>query len=110
VVPSDRDVVTAVFGAATALSGLLLVFLGITVSAFQSYSAAVPAAAVAPYRRAARGILAAFLVGLGSAVVGLVWLLSPSRALRDAAIVLFFVQLAAVAVSAVTVARLVLWR
>jgi len=109
-VPTDRDVVTAVFGAATGLSGLLLVFLGITISAFQSYSAAVPPAAVAPYRRAASGILAAFLVGLGSAVVGLVWLLSPSRALRDAAIVLFFVQLATVAVSAVAVARLVLWR
>ena len=108
--PSDRDVVTAVFGAATALSGLLLVFLGITISAFQSYSAAVPPAAVAPYRRAARGILGAFLVGLGSAVVGLIWMLSPSRALRDTAIVLFFVQLAAVAISAVTVARLVLWR
>jgi hypothetical protein len=109
-VPSDRDVVTAVFGAATGLSGLLLVFLGITISAFQSYSAAVPAAAVAPYRRAARGILAAFLVGLSAAVVGLVWLLSPSRALRDAAVVLFFFQLGAVAVSALSVARLVLWR
>jgi hypothetical protein len=109
-VPTDRDVVTAVFGAATGLSGLLLVFLGITISTFQSYSAAVPAAAVAPYRRAARGILAAFLVGLSTAVVALVWLLSPSRPLRDTAVVLFFLQLAAVIVSAVTVARLVLWR
>jgi hypothetical protein len=109
-VPSDHDVVTAVFGAATGLSGFLLVFFGITISAFQSYSAAVPPAAVAPYRRAAAGILAAFLVGLSTAVVALVWLLSPSRALRDAAVVLFFLQLAAVVVGAVTVARLVLWR
>jgi cell division protein FtsW (lipid II flippase) len=109
-VPTDRDVVTALFGAATGLAGLLLVFLGITISTFQSYSAAVPAAAVAPYRRAARGILAAFLVGLGTAVICLVWLLSPHRGLRDAAVVLFFVQLAAVAVSAVSVARLILWR
>ena len=108
--PTDRDVVTAVFGAATGLSGLLLVFLGITISTFQSYSAGVPAAAVAPYRRAARGILAAFLLGLCTAALGLAWLLSPDRALRNAAVVLFCIQLAAVAVSAVSVARLVLWR
>jgi hypothetical protein len=109
-VSSDHDVVTALFGAATGLAGLLLVFLGIAVSAFQSYSAGVPAAAVAPYRRAAGGILAAFLLGLATAAVALAWLLSPGRALRDAAVVLFCVQLAAVAVSAVGVARLVLWR
>ena len=108
--PSDRDVVTAVFGAATGLAGLLLVFLGIAVSAFQSYSAGVPAAAVAPYRRAVRGILAAFLLGLCTAALGLAWLLMPDRAVRNAAVVLFCVQLAAVAVSAVSVARLVLWR
>ncbi len=108
--PSDRDVVTALFGAATGLAGLLLVFLGIAVSAFQSYAAGVPAAAVAPYRRAARGILVAFLLGLTTAALGLAWLLSPDRTVRDAAVVLVCVQLAAVAVSAVGVARLVLWR
>lgn len=108
--PSDQDVVTAVFGAATGLAGLLLVFLGIVVSAFRSYSAAVPAAATAPYRRAGRAILAAFLLGLSASAVSLVWLLSPGRGLRDAAVVLFFVQLGTVAVTAVGVARLVLWR
>ena len=92
------------------MAGLLLVFLGIAVSAFQSYSASVPAAAVAPYRRAARGILAAFLLGLCTAALALAWLLSPDRTVRNAAVVLFCVQLAAVAVSAVSVARLVLWR
>ena len=107
---SDRAVVTAVFGAATGLAGLLLVFLGIAVSTFQSYSASVPAAAVAPYQRAARGILAAFLLGLCTAALGLAWLLSPDRALRNAVVVLFCIQLAAVAVSAISVARLVLWR
>ena len=47
---------TAVFGAAAGLSGLLLVFLGIVVSAFQSYSAATPASAVAPYRSRRRSL------------------------------------------------------
>jgi hypothetical protein len=109
-VRSDQDVVTAVFGAATGLAGLLLVFLGIVVSAFRSYSAAVPAAATAPYRRAGRAILAAFLLGLSSSAVSLIWLLSPADGLYDAAVVLFFVQLGTVAVSAVGVARIVLWR
>ena len=108
--PSDQDVVTAVFGAATGLAGLLLVFLGIVVSAFQSYSAAVPAAATAPFRRAGRAILAAFLLGLAAAAVSLTWLLSPGRGLYDTAVVLFCVQLGTVAVSAVGVARIVLWR
>jgi len=109
-VPSDQDVVTAVFGAATGLAGLLLVFLGIVVSAFQSYSAATPAAATAPFRRAGRAILAAFLLGLAAAAVSLAWLLSPGDGLYDASVVLFCVQLGTVAVSAVGVARIVLWR
>jgi hypothetical protein len=106
----DRTLMTSVFGAAAGLSGLLLVFLGIVVSAFQSYSAATPAAAVAPYRRAGRAILAAFLLGLATVAVALAWMLSPSRGLRDAAVVLFCVQLGTLTVSAVGAARLVLWR
>jgi len=109
-VPSDQDVVTAVFGAAKGLAGLLLVFFGIVVSALQSYSAAVPAAATAPFRRAGRAILAAFLLGLAAAAVSLAWLLSPGGGLYDAAVVLFCVQLGTVAVSAFGVARIVLWR
>lgn len=109
-VKTDRDLITALFPAAAALSGLLLVFLGIVLSAFQSYSAATPAAAVAPYRHAGGAILAAFLLGLGTVAVALAWLLSPSRGLRDAAVVLFCMQLATLSVSAVGSARLILWR
>ena len=108
--PSDLNVVSAVFGAATGLAGLLLVFLGIVVSAFRSYSTAVPAAATAPYRRAGRAILAAFLLGLAASAVSLWWLLSPGGALFDAAVVLFFTQLGTVALTAVGVSRIVLWR
>jgi hypothetical protein len=108
-VVTDRELVTAVFGAAAGLSGLLLVFLGIVVSAFQSYSASTPAAAVAPYLRSARAILVAFLLGLTTVAVALAWLLSPGRGLRDAAVVLFCVQLGTLTVSAIGAARLVLW-
>jgi hypothetical protein len=54
--------------------------------------------------------LAAFLVGLAAAAVALAWLLSPGRSLRDASVVLFAVQLGAVAATAVGATRIVLWR
>ena len=56
------DVVPAVFGAAAGLAGLLLVFLGVSMSAFQSYAGDVPAAATAGFRRAGAWILGAFLL------------------------------------------------
>jgi hypothetical protein len=104
------DVVSAVFGAAAGLSGLLLVFLGVSIAAFQSYAADVPRAATANFRRAGAWILSAFLLGLANVATSFVWLLSPHRALRDVAVVLFAVVLASVAVAAVTTARAILWR
>jgi uncharacterized membrane protein len=104
------DVVPAVFGAAAGLAGLLLVFLGVSISAFQSFAGDAPAAATARFRRAGGWILGAFLLGLVDVAASFAWLLSPSRALRDVAVVLFAVELAATASAAVTTARAVLWR
>jgi hypothetical protein len=103
-------VVPAVFGAAAGLAGLLLVFLGVSLSAFQSYAGDVPPAATARYRRAAGWILSAFLLGLANVAVAFAWLLSPSRPLRDLAVVLFAIELAATAWAAVTTTRVILWR
>jgi protein-S-isoprenylcysteine O-methyltransferase Ste14 len=104
------DVVPAVFAAAAGLAGLLLVFLGVSISAFQSFAGDVPPAATARFRRAAAWILAAFLLGLVVVAVSFSWLLSPGRALRDATVVLFAVELAATALAAIVTARTVLWR
>jgi hypothetical protein len=104
------DVVPAVFGAAAGLAGLLLVFLGVSIAAFQSYAADVPRAATASFRHAGAWILGAFLLGLADVAVAFAWLLSPHRGLRDAAVVLFAVELGAVALAAVTTARATLWR
>ena len=104
------DVVSAVFGAAAGLAGLLLVFLGVSIAAFQSYAADVPRAATAGFRRAGAWILGAFLLGLLDVAIAFAWLLSPHQALRDAAVVLFAVVLASVAVAAATTARAILWR
>jgi hypothetical protein len=104
------NVVPAVFGAAAGLAGLLLVFLGVSISAFQSFAGDAPAAATARFRRAAALILGAFLLGLVVVAVSFSWLLSPGRALRDAAVVLFAVELAATATAAIVTVRTVLWR
>jgi hypothetical protein len=103
-------VVPAVFGAAAGLAGLLLVFLGVSISAFQSFAGDTPAAATGRFRRAGGWILGAFLLGLVTVAVSFAWLLSPHRALRDVAVVLFALELAATAWSAVITTRVVLWR
>ena len=103
-------VVPELFGAAAGLAGLLLVFLGVTISAFQSFGGDVPPSVTAGWRRAGAWILGAFLLGLVTVAVGFAWLLSPSRALRDIVVVLFAVELAATAAAALTTARAVLWR
>jgi len=103
-------VVPEIFGAAAGLAGLLLVFLGVSISAFQSYGGDVPPAVTAGWRRAGAWILSAFLLGLVTVAVALGWLLSPSRALRDTAVVLFSVELAATALAAIVTARAVMWR
>jgi hypothetical protein len=104
------EVVPAVFGAAAGLAGLLLVFLGVSMSAFQSYAGDAPAAATARFRRAGGWILGAFLLGLVVVAVSFSWLLSPGRALRDVTVVLFAIELAATALAAVITVRAVLWR
>jgi len=48
------DVVPEIFGAAAGLAGLLLVFLGVSLSAFQSYAGDVPPAVTAGWRLRAR--------------------------------------------------------
>ena len=103
-------VVPEIFGAAAGLAGLLLVFLGVSISAFQSYGGDVPPAVTAGWRQAGAWILSAFLLGLVTVAVALGWLLSPSRALRDTAVVLFSVELAATALAAIVTARAVMWR
>jgi hypothetical protein len=104
------DVVPAIFAAAAGLAGLLLVFFGTAIATFQSFAGDAPAAATRRFRRAAAGILGAFLLALVDVAVAFAWLLSPQRALRDVAVVFFSVGLTATALAAVVTARAVLWR
>jgi hypothetical protein len=49
-------------------------------------------------------------LGLVDVAVSFAWLLSPSRGLRDVAVVFFSVEVFATAAAAVITARAVLWR
>jgi hypothetical protein len=69
-----------------------------------------PPAATVRFRRAGSWILSAFLLALADVAVAFAWLLSPHQALRDLAVVLFAIELAATAWAAVTTTRVVLWR
>ena len=69
------DVLLAVFGAATGLAGLTLVFLGIVVTTYQSFPGGTPVSVIAHYQVAAKIVLASFLLGLFSVGVAVIWLL-----------------------------------
>lgn len=104
-----KDVVVAVLGVAAGLSGLVLVFLGLVVSAYQSYAADAPQTVRTRYRRVALGILAVFLLGMACVVTASFWLfgLNDNHGLYIATVWLFVAQvIALLAATGWTVARL----
>jgi hypothetical protein len=106
-----KDVVLAILGASAALAGFVLVFLGIIIAAYQSYSGSVPPNVVQPYRITGAALLATFALSLLTVAVSLLWLVNggPSN-LYGWAIGLFAVQLVAVFGSAAWATRMVLWQ
>ena len=103
--------VIAILGASAALAGFGLVFLGIVIAAYQSYSGSVPAPIVQPFRTAGTALLGAFALGLVTVALSLLWLINGGpTALYGWAIALFAVQLVAVFVSSAWTTRMVLWQ
>jgi fructose-specific phosphotransferase system IIC component len=72
--PTPKDVVVATVGASAALGGLVLVFLGLVVSAYQSYPRDTPASVREARRRAIWPVLGVFAVCMLSLALGFVWL------------------------------------
>jgi hypothetical protein len=107
--PVRKDVVVGSLGAAAALGGLILVFLGVVIAGYQSYSGGTPARLLTPYRRATAAILGVFALSLSSAALSLLWLTSKGGGglLYAAVLVTFFAQLLAVFVVAVGTTYLV---
>jgi uncharacterized membrane protein len=107
----EKDVVLAILGASAALGGFVLVFLGIIIAAYQSYSGAVPEQVVHPYRRLGGILLATFGLCLIAVLVSLAWLVGggPDGA-YGVTVGLFVLELAAVFGAAVWATRMVLWK
>jgi hypothetical protein len=72
--PSRNEAVIAAGGAAAALAGLILVFLGAVITGMLAYPGGTPKRLLAPYRRATAAILAVFALSLTSAALSLAWL------------------------------------
>jgi hypothetical protein len=71
--PSRTDAVTAIAGAAAALGGLLLVFVGVAVTSYAGYGAETSEAVIKPYRTAGRVLLGVFAASLLSVGLSVAW-------------------------------------
>jgi hypothetical protein len=106
-----RDVILAVLGASAALTGFLLVFLGVMIAAYQSYGGDVPPQVVWPYRTTGAFLFGTFGYSLVTVAACLGWLaLGGPIALYGWAIGLFVVQLVVVFAAAGWAVRMVLWQ
>jgi hypothetical protein len=99
---SRSDVVVAITGAAGALAGFVLVFLGILVSSYQSLVGRISKEKVDAFKSAARASLGVFLLGLTSVALSTAWLVADGGfAGYVTALVLFFAELGALVFLAV---------
>ncbi|HXN79026.1 MAG TPA: hypothetical protein VN965_09675 [Candidatus Dormibacteraeota bacterium] len=107
----EKDVVLAILGASAALAGFVLVFLGIVIASYQSYSGAVPEQVVEPFRILGGVLLGTFGLCLLAVFVSLMWLVGggPDEA-YGVTVGLFVAELVAVFAAAVWATRMVLWK
>jgi hypothetical protein len=107
---AHQDVVITVLGAAAGLAGLVLVFLGIVVTTFQSYSTEDGATVISGFRRDAKVTLGSFTFGLICVVSSTIWLLTKNNdGLYIATLVAFLGQLILLVLAAGLVTKRVLW-
>jgi len=106
----SKDVVLAALGAAAALAGFVLVFLGIIIASFQSYAGSAPPSVVRPFRIAGVALFATFGLSLVTVALSLLWLvLGGPTWLYAPTLAFFIVQLLSVLLAAGWATRMVLW-
>lgn len=106
-----KDVVLAILGASAGLGGFVLVFLGIIITSYESYSGGTPEQVVRPYRATGVLLLAAFAYSLVNVALCLLWLaLGGPAGLYGWTIGPFLFLLVVVLLAAGWAARMVLWR
>lgn len=108
---AHKDVIITVLGAAGALAGLVLVFLGIVVTTFQSYPGDVDNEIRNGFRQDSILTLIPFVLGIACVCLSVGWLLLSrnNEVLYVAAVLVFFVQLASLLLAAGLVTWRVLW-
>jgi hypothetical protein len=101
--PSRKDVVVAVLSASAALGGFVLVFLGVLISAYQSYAADATKSVKEARRRAVWPALAVFPLSVTGIALSLIWLAAPGgTCLYYAVVVVFAAELVAIVAVAIS--------
>src|SRR6266536_5788089 len=96
-----KDVVLGIFGATSALSALVLVFLGLVAGAIGSFRTGVSAEVKRPYKIAGAVSFASFLLGISCAGLSTWWLtLHQPHRVYMAVVITFVLQLALLVLAA----------
>ncbi len=100
--PTRNEAVIVIAGAAAALGGLLLVFLGVVVTSYEGYGGDVSADVVKPYKTAGWVLLGVFALSLISTGLSVAWLATGggAGALYEASLWMFVALLLAVLICA----------
>jgi hypothetical protein len=106
-----EDVVLAVLGAASAISALLLVFLGLIAGSLQAYDSSTAKSVVRPFKIAGTGISLAFLCSILSIGFALWWLVgSQPQGPYGWTVGLFIAQLALLVIATGWVVIVLIWK
>jgi hypothetical protein len=108
----QKDVILAIFGVSAGLAGLVLVFLGLVVSTYQSFDRPTPKVVLARYQRVAGFTLGAFVLGMASVILDALWLLKlgHSQGLYLATAWVFGAQVVALLAATGWTIRQLVWR
>jgi hypothetical protein len=110
-VASHEDVVLALLGAASAIGGLLLVFLGLLVSTIQGFTSGTSSNVLRPLKIAGFGVLLAFVSSALAIGLAVQWLTSRQSAVTyDWTVGLFVAQVAAAVLAAVWTYVVLIWK
>lgn len=106
-----KDVVLGLLGASAGLSGLILVFLGLVISTYQSFPGNTPAKVLERYKRVAVMILVAFALGVLCVALATAWLfkLGTVQWLYVATGFVFGAQVVALVAATASTANRLLW-
>lgn len=104
-----KDVVTALLGASATIAGLVLVFVGLVVAAYDALGPAVPADAKRPLRRTLWVLSLPFVLSLVQILAAASWFLTQWGWLYQATVSLFIATVITLFVAAGWSLRRVLW-